>query len=89
MTVIPFFTLGQDILKLIAKIKLRKVGKRLAVAHDMKFEVDDTVYTRIAEMCNQVDIGARQIDHALDQAVLPKCPVGCWSGWPTSRCPRW
>lgn len=71
MTVIPFFTLSQDILKNIAKMKLSKVVKRLAATHKMKMDIDDSVYAAIAAKCQQVDIGARQIDHALDREVLP------------------
>ena len=34
--------------------------------------VDESVYDLIAQQCNQVDVGARQIDHVLDQMVLPE-----------------
>ena len=71
MTVIPFLTLGQDVLKSIARMKVGKIGKRLAAAHKMGFAVDDAVYDQIAGRCTQVDVGARNIDHILDQAVLP------------------
>ena len=72
MTVIPFFTLGSDILKLIAKMKVKKVAKRLAAAHEMTLNVEDAVYEQIAKRCNQVDIGARQVDHLLDRVILPE-----------------
>ncbi len=72
MTAIPFLTLGQDILKLIAKMKLAKVSKRLGEAHKMEFHIDEAVYEQMASRCNQVDVGARQIDHLLDQTVLPE-----------------
>ena len=71
MTVIPFLTLGHDVLKQIARMKVAKVGKRLLEAHKMSFEVDDAAYELIASQCNQVDVGARQVDHILDQTVLP------------------
>jgi type VI secretion system protein VasG len=71
MTVIPFLTLGQEILKSIAKMKLGKVGKRLAAAHKIDFKVHDEVYAAVAARCQQVDLGARQIDHVIDREVLP------------------
>jgi len=71
MTVIPFLTLGHDVLKQIARMKVAKVGKRLLESHKMSFEVDDAAYELIASQCNQVDVGARQVDHILDQTVLP------------------
>jgi type VI secretion system protein VasG len=72
MTVIPYLTLGNEILQDIARIKVRKVAKRLAAAHKMTLEVGDEVYANIASRCQQVDIGARQIDHVLDLAILPQ-----------------
>ncbi|MBN2563418.1 MAG: type VI secretion system ATPase TssH [Phycisphaerae bacterium] len=72
MTVIPFLTLGNDILKTIARMKLKKVVDRLAQAHKIKLNADDAVYEQMAEQCNQVDLGARQIDHLLDRVVLPE-----------------
>lgn len=71
MTVIPFMTLGDEILQSIARMKLRKVGNRLRDAHEIRFEVDDAVYAQMSSQCNQVDLGARQIDHVIDQQVLP------------------
>jgi type VI secretion system protein VasG len=71
-TVIPFRTLGKDVLNSIARMKLKKVGDRLAAAHKMTFGVDGAVYDHLAARCNQVDVGARRIDHILDQTVLPQ-----------------
>ena len=71
MTVIPFLTLGPEVLKTIAKMKVAKIGKRLEDAHKMEFRVEDVVYDQIVSRCVQVDIGARQIDHILDMTVLP------------------
>ncbi len=71
MTVIPFLTLGQEVLKSIARMKTAKVGRRLSNAHGITMTVEDAVYAEMANRCNQVDVGARQIDHLLDQAVLP------------------
>ncbi len=71
-TVIPFMTLGTDVLKSIARMKVAKVAKRLEAAHDMTLNVEDSVYETIAGQCNQVDVGARQIDHVLDRTVLPQ-----------------
>lgn len=75
MTVIPFLTLGHDILKSIARMKVAKVGKRLAESHKMALDIDDKVYDQIADQCNQVDIGARQVDHILDRSILPGLSV--------------
>ena len=72
MTVIPFFTLGNEILQSIAKMKLAKVGRRLTATHGMAFNVDEAVYAMMANHCNQVDLGARQVDHLIERTVLPE-----------------
>lgn len=72
MTVIPFFTLDDATLQMIARIKLGKLGRRVTAAHKMAFQVDDGVYPAIASRCNQVDIGARQVDHLIDAAITPE-----------------
>jgi len=72
MTVIPFRTLAQEVLQGIAKLKLGKLGKRLEASHRIAWKVDDSVYETIARQCNQVDLGARQIDHVIDKQILPE-----------------
>lgn len=72
MTVIPFFTLKQDVLKNIARLKVRKLTRRVREAHKIDVTVDESVYDTIASRCTQVDVGARAIDHVLDQAIMPE-----------------
>jgi len=72
MTIIPFMTLGQDIMKSIARMKLNKLGQRITDVHNMAFNVDESVYESIASRCTQVDVGARNIDHILSQDVQPE-----------------
>jgi type VI secretion system protein VasG len=72
MIVIPFLTLGSEILQQIARMKLQKVADRLKSAHRVRFAAEDSVFAKIAEQCHQVDLGARQIDHLLDRVVLPE-----------------
>ena len=45
--------------------------KRLTEAHKRAFEVDQTACDAIAAQCTQVDLGARNIDHVIDQTILP------------------
>jgi type VI secretion system protein VasG len=71
-TVVPFCTLGKEVLKSIARMKIAKVAGRLTEAHRMCLNVGEAVYEEIARRCDQVDAGARQIDHLLDQKILPQ-----------------
>ncbi len=72
MTVIPFLTLEKEVLMSIAKMKTAKVARRLLEVHKIKLDVADGVYEAMADRCNQVDLGARQVDHLLDKSVLPE-----------------
>ncbi|HEY3245615.1 MAG TPA: type VI secretion system ATPase TssH [Phycisphaerae bacterium] len=71
MAIVPFLTIGREVMKSIARLKVRKIVKRLADVHKLALEVDDAVYDAIAARCTQVDVGARNIDHILDREVLP------------------
>ena len=64
--------LKQDVLKDIARIKVGKICRRLAETHKIQLVVQEPVYDNIASKCTQIDVGARNIDHILDQQVLPE-----------------
>jgi type VI secretion system protein VasG len=72
MTIVPFLTLGAEVMKSIARLKVRKVVQRLSDVHKIALQVDEAVYDAIAGRCTQVDVGARNIDHILDREVLPE-----------------
>jgi len=71
MEIVPFFPLGPDFLKLIVEIKLRQIADRLHDSHRMKLEIDPKVTETIANRCTDVDSGARNIDHIIQQTLLP------------------
>ncbi|MEM7412541.1 MAG: type VI secretion system ATPase TssH [Myxococcota bacterium] len=72
MTVVPFYPLSPDVLRMIAELKLGRVGKRLAESHGMEFEIDPAARNALADRCNDPESGARVIDHMIDQAILPR-----------------
>ncbi len=71
MTVIPYFTLAQDALAGIVRLKLNKVVKRLAHNNKMQFTYSDAVVTQIAARCTEVETGARNIDFILRSTIMP------------------
>jgi type VI secretion system protein VasG len=72
MNVVPYLTIGPEIMKRIARIKVGKLADRLHKAHGMELTMADAAYDQIAAMCDQVDVGARNVDHVLDRAILPE-----------------
>jgi type VI secretion system protein VasG len=72
MTVVPFFPIGPDALKEIARLKLGQLEKRLKENHRMAMEIDPKVIDVIAERCTEVETGARNVDHIINGTLLPK-----------------
>jgi len=71
MTVIPYFTLAQDALAGIVRLKLDKIVQRLAHNNKMRFSYSDAVVKQIAARCTEVETGARNIDFILRGNVMP------------------
>jgi len=72
MTIIPFYPIGPDALKEIARLKLGQLEKRLKENHRMGMEIDPKVIDAIAERCTEVETGARNVDHIISGTLLPK-----------------
>jgi type VI secretion system protein VasG len=72
MTIIPFFPIGSDALKEIARLKLGQLEKRLRESQRMAMDVDPKVIDAIAERCTEVETGARNVDHIISGALLPR-----------------
>jgi len=72
MTIVPFYPIGPDALKEIARLKLGQLEKRLKENHKMAMEIDPKVIDAIAERCTEVETGARNVDHIISGTLLPK-----------------
>jgi type VI secretion system protein VasG len=71
MSVVPFYTLGPEIMKDIVSLKLDKLTTRMAETHKMKFIYSPEVVDQIATRCTEVETGARNIDHIMNGTILP------------------
>lgn len=76
MQIVPFYPLMPDILAEIVRLKLDKVGRRLAASQKLKFEYTDAVAAAIAARCTEVETGARNIDHIVNKTLLPYIATG-------------
>ncbi len=72
MTVIPYFPLGDSMLKSIIRLQLTRIEKRLAANHNAVFAYDDAVVDLIASRCTELESGGRMIDAILTQTLLPE-----------------
>jgi type VI secretion system protein VasG len=71
MDVVPYFPLGDEVIRKIVKHQLKRIGDRLAVNHRAEFHFDDAVVDTIAARCKDVESGARNVDHIISGTLLP------------------
>ncbi len=71
MVVVPYYPIADDILRLIIKLQLARIGKRIGENHGAAFGYDEAVIEAIASRCKEVESGARNVDQILNKTVLP------------------
>jgi type VI secretion system protein VasG len=71
MQIVPFYPLMPDVLSEIVKLKLDKVGRRLAASQKLDFEYTEATVQAITARCTEVETGARNIDHIVNRTLLP------------------
>jgi type VI secretion system protein VasG len=69
--VIPYYPLGDDVLRRIIRLQLGRIARRVADHHGVPLEYDDVVVALIAGRCTEVESGGRMIDAILTNTVLP------------------
>lgn len=72
MKVIPYYPIGDDAFECITRLKLDRVGQRIAENHRAEFVYDDTLVESLMARCTEVDSGARSIDHLIEGSLLPE-----------------
>ena len=70
MTVVPYFPLGDSVLKKIIELKLKQIGDRLKQNYKAQFAYTPAVVDTVAARCKDVDSGARNADHIITGTVL-------------------
>ncbi|TXK62613.1 type VI secretion system ATPase TssH [Alkalisalibacterium limincola] len=72
MKTIPFYPITDDVLGRIIRLKLDRIRHRVAVNHRAGFEYDNGLVDAVLARCNEVDAGARNVDHVLNGSLLPE-----------------
>ena len=72
LKVIPYFPITDENLRFITRLKLNKVASRMKENRDTDFVFTDELVESIASRCTEVDSGARNIDHILNNTLLPE-----------------
>ena len=72
MTVIPFYSLNTEAMRLIVELMLKKIQKMLMENNRMAMTYAPAVVDQINERCTEVETGARNIEYILNGNVLPR-----------------
>ena len=72
MVVVPYYPIGDEVMREIIKLQLDRIAKRMAVNHHAEFSYDQAVVAEIANRCKEVESGARNVDHILTKTLLPE-----------------
>jgi type VI secretion system protein VasG len=72
LVVVPYYPLGDDVLRNITKLNLGRIAARVRESHGAAFTYDDALVNAVVERCQEVETGARNIDHILTGTLLPE-----------------
>ncbi|MBV9928143.1 MAG: type VI secretion system ATPase TssH [Acidobacteria bacterium] len=72
MVVVPYYPISDVVMRQIIELQLGRVGRRLAENHGAGFTYDAAVVGEIADRCQEVESGARNVDHILTRTLLPE-----------------
>jgi type VI secretion system protein VasG len=72
MSIVPYFDLGKDAMRMIVELKLGKVADTLMANNRMRMSYTPAVADQIATRCTEVETGARNIEYILSGNILPR-----------------
>ena len=72
LVVVPYYPITDDVLRLIIRLQLDRIGRRVQENHGIPFVYGDEVVALIAERCTEVESGARMVDAILTNTLLPE-----------------
>ena len=72
VSVVPYYPLGDDVMRKIIQLKLGKVGRRVSEHYQAEFQYTPELVETICQRCTEVDTGARNVDHILTKTLLPE-----------------
>jgi type VI secretion system protein VasG len=72
LVVVPFYPLGDEVLRKIVRLQLGRIEKRIQENHNIPFTYDDAVVELVNGRCTEVESGARTVDAILSHTLLPE-----------------
>lgn len=75
VNIIPFLPLSSQFIENITRLQLNKVKDRVKESYNSELQFDNELIHTIAQRCNEVDTGARTIEHIISGSLLPELAV--------------
>jgi type VI secretion system protein VasG len=72
MVVVPYYPLGDDVLRKIIRLQLSRIADRFKQNHRAVFAYDDALIEAVRSRCREVESGARNVDSILTGHLLPE-----------------
>ncbi len=72
MNTVPYYPLGDDVIRQIIRLQLGRVAKRMKENHKATFTYADDLIAAIASRCKEVDSGARNVEAIITGTLLPE-----------------
>ncbi|OJH38151.1 type VI secretion system ATPase TssH [Cystobacter ferrugineus] len=72
MTIVPFFPVGQEVMKEIAGMKLAVLADRLRATHRIETTFAPELVDVLARRCTESETGARNVEHLLRGSLMPE-----------------
>jgi type VI secretion system protein VasG len=72
LVVVPYYPITDEVLRLIIRLQLDRIGRRVRENHGIPFIYGDEVVALIAARCTEVESGARMVDAILTNTLLPE-----------------
>jgi len=76
MEVVPYRTIGRDVLADIVRLKLERVAQRLERQQNLKLKLDAGLEDYILERCTISEAGARNVEAIINRHMLPEMARG-------------
>ncbi|WHZ21861.1 MAG: T6SS AAA+ chaperone ClpV (TssH) [Nitrospira sp.] len=88
MTIVPFYPIDPDVMKLIVELKLNRLVQRLMESHRITCDYEPALVEQIVRCCHEVETGARNIDHIMQGSILPRISTEILSRMGEGRLPE-
>ena len=75
LVVLPYYPLSPEMLGGIVQLQLKRIQKRIADNHKIRFSYTPEVVDLIVSRCNEVASGGRMIDAILTNTMLPEMSI--------------